>query len=89
MDNVLQRSDEAAVFVSDAKYHAVTIKLRGKGVVSRGELRGSDVVCVRRAVRANPLILSKIDARHGAIGSVSPELDGAIAAAPGGGNRRQ
>ena len=47
-------------------------------MVSRGKVLGSDVVSVRRVVRANQLILSKIDARNGAIGLVPPELDGAI-----------
>ena len=61
-----------------AEYHEVTIKLWGKGVVSRGKVHGSDVVSVRRVVRANQLILSKIDARNGAIGLVPSELDGAI-----------
>jgi type I restriction enzyme S subunit len=61
-----------------AEYHEVTIKLWGKGVVSRGKVRGSEVVSVRRVVRANQLILSKIDARNGAIGLVPPNLDGAI-----------
>jgi type I restriction enzyme S subunit len=56
----------------------VTIKLWGKGVVSRGKVRGGDVVSVRRVVRASQLILSKIDARNGAIGLVPAELDGAI-----------
>jgi type I restriction enzyme S subunit len=48
-----------------------------KGVQNR-MVRGSDVVSVRGTVRANQLILSKIDARNGAIGLVPPELDGAI-----------
>jgi type I restriction enzyme S subunit len=61
-----------------AEYHEVTIKLWGKGIVSRGKVRGSDVVSVRRVVRTNQLIMSKIDARNGAIGLVPPELDGAI-----------
>jgi type I restriction enzyme S subunit len=56
----------------------VTIKLWGKGVVSRGKLRGSDFVSVRCVVRANQLILSKIDARNGAVGLLPQELDGAI-----------
>lgn len=56
----------------------MTIKLWGRGVVSRGKVRGSDVVSLRRFVRANQLILSKIDARNGAIGLVPCELDGAI-----------
>jgi type I restriction enzyme S subunit len=78
LGELLRRSDEAAVLDPAAEYHEVTIKLWGKGVVSRGKVCGSDVVSVRRVVRANQLILSKIDARNGAIGLVPPELDGAI-----------
>ena len=78
LGELLRRSDEAAVLDPAAEYHEVTIKLWGKGVVSRGKLRGSDVVSVRRVVRTNQLIMSKIDARNGAIGLVPPELDGAI-----------
>jgi type I restriction enzyme S subunit len=78
LGELLRRSDEAALLDPAADYHEVTIKLWGKGVVSRGKVRGSDVVSVRRVVRANQLILSKIDARNGAIGLVPPELDGAI-----------
>ena len=78
LGELLRRSDEAAVLDPAAEYHEVTIKLWGKGVVSRGNVRGGDVVSVRRVVRANQLILSKIDAHNGAIGLVPPELDGAI-----------
>ncbi|MDT3671792.1 MAG: hypothetical protein ROZ37_15860 [Aromatoleum sp.] len=78
LGELLRRSDEPAVLDPAAEYHEVTIKLWGKGVVSRGKVRGGDVVSVRRVVRANQLILSKIDARNGAIGLVPPELDGAI-----------
>ena len=78
LGELLRRSDEATVLDPTAEYHEVTIKLWGKGVVSRGKVRGGDVVSVRRVVRANQLILSKIDARNGAIGLVPPELDGAI-----------
>lgn len=75
---LLRRADEPAVIDPLAEYHEVTIRLWGRGVVSRGKVRGSSVVSVRRVVRANQLILSKIDARNGAIGLVPPELDGAI-----------
>jgi type I restriction enzyme S subunit len=78
LGELLRRSDESVVLDPAAEYHEVTIKLWGKGVVSRGKVRGSDVISVRRVVRANHLILSKIDARNGAIGLVPPELDGAI-----------
>ncbi len=75
---VLCRSSEPALCAPDAEYDEVTIRLWGKGVISRGKVRGADVTTPRRVVRANQLILSKIDARNGAIGLVPEELDGAI-----------
>lgn len=78
LGELLKRSDETAVLDPDVEYHEVTVKLWGKGVISRGRVRGSDVGTARRVVRANQLILSRIDARNGAIGLVPPELDGAI-----------
>ena len=78
LGGLLRRSDESAVLDQAAEYHEVTIRLWGKGVFGRGKVHGRDVVSVRRVVRANQLILSKIDARNGAIGLVPPELDGAI-----------
>ncbi|HGM5957545.1 restriction endonuclease subunit S [Stenotrophomonas maltophilia] len=78
LGDVLCRSSEPAVCVPDVEYDEVTIRLWGKGVISRGKVRGADVTTPRRVVRANQLILSKIDARNGAIGLVPQELDGAI-----------
>lgn len=78
LGQLIHRADETAVLDPLKLYHEVTIKLWGKGVLSRGKVLGSDVVSVRRVVRENQLILSKIDARNGAIGLVPPELDGAI-----------
>lgn len=78
LGDVLCRSSEPAVCVPDVEYNEVTIRLWGKGVISRGKVRGADVTTPRRVVRANQLILSKIDARNGAIGLVPQELDGAI-----------
>jgi type I restriction enzyme S subunit len=78
LGELLRRSDQYTMIDPTAEYHEVTIKLWGKGVISRGKVSGSDVVSARRVVRANQLIMSKIDARNGAIGLVPPELDGAI-----------
>lgn len=78
LGELLRRSDESAIIDPAAEYHEVTVKLWGKGVISRGKVSGRDVVSARWVVRANQLILSKIDARNGAIGLVPPELDGAI-----------
>lgn len=78
LGDVLCRSSEPAMCAPDVEYDEVTIRLWGKGVISRGKVRGADVTTPRRIVRANQLILSKIDARNGAIGLVPQELDGAI-----------
>lgn len=78
LGDVLCRSSESAACAPDSEYDEVTIRLWGKGVISRGKVRGADVTTPRRVVRANQLILSKIDARNGAIGLVPQELDGAI-----------
>lgn len=78
LGELLDRSEEPALLNLDDTYHEVTIKLWGKGVVSRGKVSGRDVATTRRFVRAGQLILSKIDARNGAVGIVPAELDGAI-----------
>ena len=78
LGDILCRSNEPAVCMPDVEYDEVTIRLWGKGVVSRGKVRGADITTRRRVVRANQLILSKIDARNGAIGLVPQQLDGAI-----------
>ena len=58
LGDLLVRADETAVLDPMAEYHEVTIRLWGKGIVSRGKVLGSDVVSARRVVRANQLILS-------------------------------
>lgn len=78
LGDLLCRSDEIAVLAPETQYHEVTIRLWGKGVVSRGLVQGATVMTPRRFVREGQLILSKIDARNGALGIVPPELDGAI-----------
>jgi len=78
LGDVLVRANEPAALIPDREYHEVTIKLWGRGIVSRGKVRGSDVATGRRFVRGGQFILSKIDARNGAFGIVPSELDGAI-----------
>ena len=78
LGDLLDRSEESAALNLGDTYNEVTIKLWGKGVVSRGKVSGRDIATTRRFVRAGQLILSKIDARNGAVGIVPPELDGAI-----------
>lgn len=78
LGELLEPANETAVLEPADDYHEVTVRLWGKGVVSRGLVRGLEVTAPRRFVRAGQFILSKIDARHGACGIVPAELDGAI-----------
>jgi type I restriction enzyme S subunit len=61
-------------------YQEITVRLWGKGVVSRGYVKGSELPTAKRFVaQTGQFILSRIDARHGANGLIPPELNGAIA----------
>jgi restriction endonuclease S subunit/uncharacterized protein YwgA len=59
-------------------YRLVTVRLKHKGVVLRGEKLGADIKSKMYQVKEGDFILSGIDARNGAFGIVPPELDGAI-----------
>ena len=79
LGEVLRRSEEVAAPQAERQYHELTVRLWGKGVISRGIVSGLELSSARRFVaRSGQFILSKIDARNGAIGIVPSELDGAI-----------
>lgn len=79
LKDLLIKSDDWVVLKTDESYREITVRLWGKGVVLRGEVTGMEVASKQRnKVRAGQLILSKIDARHGAFGIIPPKLDGAI-----------
>ena len=79
LGEVLRRSEETIELQPDAEYRQITVKLWGKGVVLRGTLTGAEIAASRKMVaRPGQLILSRIDARNGALGLVPPELDGAV-----------
>ncbi|MBL1458462.1 MAG: restriction endonuclease subunit S [Methylophaga sp.] len=59
-------------------YKLVTVKLKHKGVVLRGEKLGVDIKSKMYQVKEGDFILSGIDARNGAFGIVPKELDGAV-----------
>ena len=60
-------------------YTQVTVRLWGKGIFKRDEIRGSDIKSGKRfIVKENQFIISKIDARHGAYGLIPKELNGAV-----------
>lgn len=79
LGEVLRRSEETIELQPDAQYRQITVKLWGKGVVLRGILTGAEIAASRQMVaRRGQFILSRIDARNGALGIVPPELDEAI-----------
>jgi len=71
LGEVLRRSEEAIELQPDAEYRQITVKLWGKGVVLRGTLTGAEIAASRQMVaRRGQFILSRIDARNGALGIV-------------------
>lgn len=79
LGDLLRKSEETIQLQPDSEYRELTVRLWGKGVVLRGIVSGTAVAAQRRYVaRASQFILSRIDARNGALGIVPPELDGAI-----------
>jgi type I restriction enzyme S subunit len=71
---------QASVAIDPYKtYKQVTVRLFHRGVVLRGEKLGSAIRTSRQwQVHQGHVLLSRIDARNGAIGVVPPELDGAV-----------
>ncbi len=63
---------------SNDEYKLVTIKMHHKGVILRGLKKGADIKSKMYEVKEGDFILSGIDARNGAFGIVSKDLDGAI-----------
>ena len=60
-------------------YAQITARLWGKGLTLRGRLKGSEIAADQQTcVAAGQLLLSKIDARHGAFGIVPEQLAGAV-----------
>lgn len=79
LGEVLTKSEEWINLEPEKQYNEVTIRLWGKGVVLRRQVIGAEIASDRRLrVRANQFILSRIDARNGAIGLVPESLDGAV-----------
>lgn len=79
LGDVLRRSEEMAVIVPDVEYREITVRLWGKGVTERGRISGAEISGSRRFVaRAGQFIVSRIDARNGAMGIVPTTLDGAV-----------
>jgi len=79
LGSVLRRAQESVVIDPQKTYKQVTVRLFHKGLKLRGEKVGSAIRTTKQCVvHKGQVLLSRIDARNGAIGIVPPELDGAI-----------
>ncbi len=75
----LRRNKTSVTIQDGVKYKRVTIKVRNGGVIPRDEEKGENIGTKKQyLVFEGQFILSKIDARNGAMGIVPAELDGAI-----------
>ena len=75
----LKRNKTAVTIQDSVKYKRVTIKVRNGGIVTRDEVMGENIGTKKQfLVSEGQFILSKIDARNGAMGIVPAELDGAV-----------
>lgn len=76
---LLTRNEQVVPLSPSEKYSEVTIRLWGRGVVLRRIATGAEIAAERRfRVATGQFILSRIDARNGAMGLVPPDLDGAV-----------
>jgi type I restriction enzyme, S subunit len=79
LGKVLKRTAETVTISPDVAYREITVRLWGKGVILRGIISGAEIAGNRRFVaKPGQFILSRIDARNGAIGIVPAQLDGAV-----------
>lgn len=79
LSNVLKRIKETTTVDDEKLYKRITVRLYGQGVLKRDELFGKDIGTKKQFIaREGQLIISRIDARNGAFGIVTKELDGAI-----------
>jgi len=63
----------------DRIYRQISVRLWGAGLVERDQISGIQMASTRRRrVRAGQFLVSRIDARNGAVGVVPDELDGAL-----------
>lgn len=79
LGELLNKSSATVTTKSDELYSEITVKLWGKGVALRSKISGAGIASQRRFLaKSGQFIISRIDARNGAMGIVPEELDGAL-----------
>ncbi|KAF2510374.1 restriction endonuclease subunit S [Flavobacterium arcticum] len=75
----LKKSNNIIVIEDNKTYKRVTVKINNGGVILRNTEIGKNIGTKRQfLVKGGQFIISKIDARNGAMGIIPEELDGAI-----------
>lgn len=82
LGSFLQRVKTEVVIQDKTTYQRVTVRVNNRGVVPRDTEIGRSIGTKRQfQVAPGQFLLSRIDARHGAMGLVPPELAGAVVTA--------
>lgn len=77
--SLLRKSKNTIIINDDKTYKRVTVKLYGGGVKLRDEVLGKEIKTKRQFVlKEGQFLYSRIDARNGAFGLASKEVDNAI-----------
>lgn len=79
INSFLKKNKETILVKDTTTYKRVTIKLYGGGLKVRDEVEGKNIGTKRQfLVRQGQFLFSRIDARNGAFGIATQEIDGAI-----------
>ena len=79
---IITKSTKPIEIEDNTSYKQITLKTNGGGAVLRDVKQGRNIGIKRQyLVSAGQFIMSKIDARNGAFGVVSLDLDGAVVTA--------
>jgi restriction endonuclease S subunit len=77
--NFLTRNRNRITIEDHVEYKRVTIRMKNKGITLRDRVMGRDIGTKKQfIIKKGQFLLSKIDARNGAFGLATDEVDGAI-----------
>jgi restriction endonuclease S subunit len=75
---VLIPHKEIVPLKADKIYKQVTVKMEHKGILLRGTMKGKDIGSKQFLAKKGDFIISKIDARNGAMGRIPAELNESV-----------
>ncbi|TCP07787.1 restriction endonuclease subunit S [Uruburuella suis] len=79
LGDVLQEEKRPVILIDEYNYELLTVKRRNAGIVSRGRLRGKEILVKNYfSVKCDDYVISKRQVIHGANGLVPSTLDNAI-----------